>query len=913
MLVKNYYRYWAKTEKIGGDDAVSYHLLPYHCLDVAAVGAIYLAEHPFFRDLFSQALGLEPGLFCRLSSFFLALHDLGKFTLSFQAQAPEVYRELRGRLPEALASERHDNLGLLLWKEKVSEALHCKGIFSASGSHARNSPWLVWAEAVTGHHGQPPRDRRKQGVGRLRLNRFVESEDEGVATLFAEEVGAFFLDEPVSAPGDLKERLGRASWWLAGLTVLCDWLGSNRHYFAMHQSAMPLEEYWNSIALPSAGNAIRESGVLPAKSAVHLPFGELFSELSQFPPTPLQELAGATTLGDGPQLFIIEDVTGAGKTEAALTLVNRLMAEGAASGLYMALPTMATADAMYSRVGNVYSRLFDSEDSPSLVLAHGSRMLNRDFRASFERPPAAVSRYAQGEESASAFCARWLADNKKKALLADCGVGTIDQALMAVLYARHQSLRLFGLTRKVLLVDEVHACDDYQLRLLETLIGAHAAAGGSTILLSATLPGNMRQALARAYRQGIGLDVPELTAQEYPLLTQVGPFEFLEQAVATRPSVQRQVKVRLVHSLEEAEDYLIAASEAGRCGCWIRNSVADAAATSRALDERMKENVDLFHAQFALVDRLKREADVLDRFGKRSVAGQRAGRLLVASQVVEQSLDLDFDVLVTDLAPIDLVIQRAGRLQRHVRDGEGNPTEGARDGREAPEIIVVAPPPVNEPDVDWLESLLPRTARVYPDHYRLWLTARRLQDAGAVRMPEDARSLVEAVYGAQVGPEPAGLTRSSREATGDALNKRGQALQNSIRIDDGYRRNSARDWWEDTLTPTRLGDPSVTLRLARWEGQVLKPWAPDAEDAGDAWRLSEVSVPLHWIGEGAAPADPGARAAVEFALESMPDKGRWCVVVPMEERGEGEWVGRTVGEPNTSCTLVYTDEGLTKE
>lgn len=905
-----YFRYWAKADS--AKDKNCYHLLPYHSLDVAAVGSAFLEEHPFFADLFSTALGLERERFTSLTRYFLALHDLGKFTRAFQAQVPELYRKLRSREPREDGHERHDNLGLLLWQEVLSEALAQAGLLPTTEVDpllGGDDPWQNWMEAVTGHHGQPP-----NASSRKILSWYLDNpEDIEAATRFALDAGALLLSGPVENGEELGERIGRASWWLAGLTVLCDWLGSNRYYFRMHGDPVPLEAYWERVALPNARRAVRESGVLPAKGSPELSFSQLFRELDSFAPTPLQKLAGEVPLQSGPHLFIIEDVTGAGKTEAALTLVNRLMAGGSASGLYMALPTMATADAMYGRVGEVYHRLFDRDSHPSLVLAHGARRLNRDFRNSFERPPAEAAAYADGEEAASAFCTRWLADNKKKALLADCGVGTIDQALLAILYSRHQSLRLFGLTRKVLLVDEVHACDDYQLRLLETLISAHTAAGGSTILLSATLPAERRQKLSRAFREGMGLEAPTFERDDYPLLTHVGPFNREEYPVATRASVQREVKVRFVHSLDEAESYLVEVAKAGRCGCWIRNSVVDAAEAWRGLATVIPEDkLELFHARFALGDRLERERRVLRHFGKHSDAGIRAGRLVVATQVVEQSLDVDFDVLVTDLAPVDLLIQRAGRLQRHIRDSEGNPKLEGADGRSAPELVIVAPPGVDEPDAKWLEALLPRTQYVYPNHYHLWLTVLRLGKIGAIRMPEEARDLIEGVYGEEAEPHPPGLAKNYQEAVGSGLNKRGQALQNAIRLEDGYHRNSSRDWWEDTVTPTRLGDPSVTLRLARWNGDELEPWEQGVEDLGDAWRLSEVSVPLYWVGESPQAADAVQRKAIEKAREMMPDKGRWCVVVPMVPDDERRWLGTLNNKDGESVSLVYEESGLSR-
>merc|ERR1712023_293119 len=196
----------------------------------------------------------------------------------------------------------------------------------------------------------------------------------------------------------------------------------------------------------------------------------------------------------GPQLFVLEDVTGAGKTEAAMTLVHRLLEHGQARGVYFGLPTMATSNAMYGRVADIYRRWFDEQQVPNLVLAHGARHLNTDFAHSVVSEQARDHAYGDGEQTASAACNQWFADSRKKALLADVGVGTV-----------HQALRLIGLANKVLVVDEVHACDDYMAGLLEAILQAHAQQGGSAILLTATLPHSMKRNLVAAYQKGRGL------------------------------------------------------------------------------------------------------------------------------------------------------------------------------------------------------------------------------------------------------------------------------------------------------------------------------------------------------------------------------------------------------------------------
>ena len=249
--------------------------------------------------------------------------------------------------------------------------------------------------------------------------------------------------------------------------------------------------------------AVRESGIVPAAATGRLGYDALVGP--QVTPSPMQEWARDVPLPDGPALFIVEDETGSGKTEAALMLAHRLMASGRADGFYMALPTMATANAMFDRLGRAVRHLFTPDANPSLALAHGARGLHHGFRAARAKWGRTGAPYGNGGEAdiaASTACAEWIADDRRRTFLADAGAGTVDQALLAVLPARHQSLRLLGLAQRVPIIDEVHACDAYMRREIETLLTFQAALGGSAVLLSATLPAGYRQSLADALREG---------------------------------------------------------------------------------------------------------------------------------------------------------------------------------------------------------------------------------------------------------------------------------------------------------------------------------------------------------------------------------------------------------------------------
>lgn len=904
------YRYWGKARP-AAEGGPQWHPLVYHSLDVAAVGKVLLELHPSWCKNFAEHLGIKEDIFTEWAVFFLALHDLGKFAEVFQSSLPELFRQLRQRDALCHMNERHDSLGFLIWEQRLGKMLQDQDWFGLGNSGNEWGHWQRvfshWMQTVTGHHGQPPKRQGKNNLNLLLKNHFTD-EDCHVAGLYMHRVADLLLKTTCQqslrvSPRNLYKQILPTSWWLAGFAVLCDWIGSNQHYFHYIDEAMDLAVYWENHAFPRAREAVAASGVLPAKAASGRDPREPFRYITV--PTPLQTLAANLPLADIPQLFILEDVTGAGKTEAAIMLVHRLMTEGRAEGAYMGLPTMATANAMYKRMAAVYRQLFADKTSPSLVLAHSARRLSDAFRHSIldEQAPPDIN-YTTGEETATAQCTAWLADHRKKALLADIGVGTIDQALLGTLYSRHQSLRLLGLDRKVLIVDEVHACDAYMHRLLQTLLTFHAAAGGSAVLLSATLPQGMRQELVVAFCEGSGRPMPTLDKNDYPLLTHIGEGPDWEYPVDTRPEVQRTVQVRLMDDPQAIYDYVLQSAAQGRCVCWVRNSVADAIEAYEGLrNSPSPDDLLLFHARFAMGDRLAIENRVLSSFGKESKMEDRVGKVLIATQVVEQSLDLDFDVMISDLAPVDLLIQRAGRLCRHSRYVSGNPIENGPDQRGVPVFTIFAPQPVDAPDEQWFASMFPRAAGIYPDHGQLWLTARLLQKLGRIRMPDDARELIEEVYGEEAQEAiPEGLMERNYAALAEQMSNSALARQNSLCLEEGYVTPTL-NWWDDTQTPTRLGEPVVTVRLARWEGDRLHPWC--AEDRRFAWQLSEVSVRRSLLATEVEPDSQERKRAIEDAKACMPDRGKWSVLIPLDLTEDDVWTGSGRNEKGETVGILY--------
>ena len=710
-----------------------------------------------------------------------ALHDLGKINAAFR---------------DMLTENKTQDCGTH-WE--VTEVLltHHDDLLKPLGLDQKRRKWLY--AAVAGHHGRPP---KKSGDQLCRMQ--AAAGPQAVADS-AEIIRAFFDLWPGAALDDRpRERVRALSWWLPGFITAADWIGSDADWFPGVPPGPDLPVYL-SRARARATKAVRCAGLDPVRPAKGSIIGRA--------PRPMQQAVADLGLPDGPVLALIEDGTGSGKTDAALILAQRMMQAGKGRGMYFALPTMATSDAMFARLHPEMERLF--KQRPSLTLSHRRAVLSKEYRD-----------IAQATERSEheAGPTEWLADSRRRALLASVGVGTIDQALLAVLKARHGPLRLFGLSSKILIVDEVHEVGEpYMAELLATLLQAHRQNGGSAILLTATLPLEQRDKLLGAWGAGPPQKVP------YPALTIAGKEPV---PVAAMQDQRGPVQVERLSDGEDALDLLVEEARRGSACVWVRNAVDDAIKASDALRNRGITG-DLLHARFTLTDRMAHQEAALARFGKDGLG--RAGHILVATQIVEASLDLDFDVMVTDLAPVASLIQRAGRLWRHmdIRPAHSRTVHG-------PVLHVLSPDPDRVTDACWLHQVLDKGAWVYPVDQQ-WRTASALFAAGAIKTPDGLRHLIDQVYGEVEPSVPTVLEAAERERMGGAMAAQNQALLNRIDLDGDYRSGGA--YAEDRDYPTRLGIEQQVLVLARWEDNGLLPWAFDVDRTeAELWMLSEVSA-----------------------------------------------------------------------
>jgi CRISPR-associated endonuclease/helicase Cas3 len=727
--------YWGKTNQ--GE----FHRLLYHVLDVTACAIRLIERSDRLSGVLSRHLPLSRPELTNLLAWAALLHDLGKLSPAFQHQSPQTSRIADqlgvGKIDHAY-DVRHDSLGWELWQELSARANFHPLEIDAMDALMR---------CATGHHGKPP-SSVSNGT-RIRFSRYFTATDiEAGQELLQWGLTRF---RPVF-PG--ASALENVSWWIAGVITLADWLGSSIEWFPYCKEELVADEYLSG-ALLKADRAIDESGVVMPTAA--RTFGDLFAG---YTPTPVQQAVLGLPLEHRPFFLAIEETTGGGKTEAAL-------AAAAGSSFYFGLPSMATANGLWRRVKALQGQQ---------ALLHGKSWLMPD---AMDRATA------------------WLNDSGRKALLADIGIGTVDQAMIGAMYAKYGTLRLAGLAGKTLIIDEVHAYDIYMKRILQVLIEMQGKSGGSVILLSATLPLSHRRDYASAWCQGAGIPVPDFAMTGFPLISFVdsdgGVVERddLKSRYQEQGDSGRRLSIEHVSTTSEVIDRIRAETATGKCVAWIRNTVGEATDAYDVL-KALGADVMLFHSRFVAGDRVDIENRVIEAFGKESTAGARKGKILVATQVIEQSLDLDFDFMVTDLCPVDLLIQRAGRLHRHASRGD----------RGCPVLLVHAPAWTDDPSPDWMRSWSRGAAFVYGDHGALWNTLRLI--GSGFTLPGDSRKLVEGVYAAP--DAPAGLLVQTNAYAGRQLAQSAQGGMSAINPKLPYQAEGV-PMWNDIVAPTRLGEP----------------------------------------------------------------------------------------------------------
>lgn len=899
MIEKNipeYLNFWGKARS-EQEMQVSMHPVAYHCLDVAAVAE--QLQHLRHQEInrICKKFDIQHKEFITLNSFLIALHDIGKFSRTFQGLVAEQWPQNLGDQVILDPNTSHWQLSYeLLLNSTINEKLN-QAINPASETGLN---YLL--AAVSGHHGRPPANPAGINLNRRQICSICKTQAEA----FLDDWLAH-LPPPRQCSWLTEETARELSFWLSGLTNTADWIGSNQRIFKFVKNDISLAEYWKVFAQPQAKEAIAITGLSPATPVKGASLKTIFNIEA---PRPMQAELEALVLPDGPVLVVIEDATGSGKTEAATLLAQKMMQNGKGGGLYFALPTMATANAMYQRMAENFRNLFEPQTAPSLALAHGKKELMLESFKSLNMPEASDKGAQRTDvlQSLIADCADWIADDRRKTFFAQIGVGTIDQALMAILPVKFQALRLWALSDRILVIDEAHAYDTYMTKELENLLKFHAVNGSSAIILTATLTQQQRENLVSAYVQGLkkGKDGNasheqdiEQPSMSYPLVTIVS--QSSKETIATIPPASHTIRAVSINRLS-TEDEAIAkikqAAEQGAAVAWVRNAVDDGIRAYELLKAEGVQ-VDLFHARFIMGDRQLREQDALSRFGANANDTSRAGRVLVATQVIEQSLDLDFDLMLSDLAPIDLLIQRAGRLWRHMhlRPAEKRPIDG-------PMMHILSPDPSKVESAKWLHQLDFRGRYTYPNHALLWRTAHKLFEQRCINIPTDLRPFLEYVYSdPPANDTPSCLEEYDREAEGNEWGDSSFAKLNILDLDMGYTLQGK--WRDDEPTPTRLGETTYTLRLAKINSKnQLEPFFHSKQNSLQSWSLSEIAVRQSML-KGLQPEEAWL-PAIELAKKSWPKSQRYNLLVPVDCQGV-----LLLDYPNEkSNRLVYGPTGL---
>lgn len=633
-------KYWAKTTSEGKTGISVYE----HMVDVGCVASCIAEMSQEFLKRF-HVRASEVGTFA-------ALHDIGKISPGFQRKC-EAWLEENGLMKVARNG---------CWDTSM-ESDHGKVSHSAiqqfltqKGFSRKTAKFL--SAVLGGHHGRLNRPNGRglgyippKGISEAASGIDWDTERMTNAEMVWDHFGGC---NPVLAMDDEAP----AFWWLAGLTTVADWIGSNERFFP-----------------PEGRDGIRDASELAqdALDAIDfqatqfvrdLTFHDLFHNTDKpeirWNPNEMQEKTFATVTGPG--VYVIEAPMGMGKTEAALWAAYQLLVAGKANGIYFALPTQATSNRIYLRL-NEFLRRIDPEIGASRLIHGNSWLMDKDFCISPARTDAKEKWVDEARTGVDWF------SSAKRALIAPFGVGTVDQALLGVVAAKHFFVRHFALAGKVVILDEVHSYDLYTGTLIDKLITTLEDLGCTVIVLSATLTGKRRGEIVSLH--DFGEDEVNLS---YPLITGRKDGKLL-QPVAASPPESRKVKVDFIAS-DNAVEEAITLARSGGAILWIYNTVDMAQKQFQRLMELTHGEfpIGLLHSRFPFWRREKLESEWMERFGKDGKT--RCGSILVSTQVVEQSVDLDADLLITELAPTDMLLQRLGRLWRH--DQKSRPVNKAR-------------------------------------------------------------------------------------------------------------------------------------------------------------------------------------------------------------------------------------------
>ena len=783
-----------------------------HARDTAGI-LRHLAQS-WLPEAVRHTLGLEEEILYKLVTFLGMSHDGGKMTVAFQSNILRQLPEARERLQTQLVLP-----DTFLNRSATPHAMASEAILLELGC----PPGV--ASIVGAHHGKPQQDGLNDSIDEQLENHPDNYWGRGQEAIW-QAMWQEMLDNALQESGfsdvtELPTLTIPAELLLTGLLTMADWIASNTTYFPL----IPVEETGRETDYPARVERAWERLNLtaPWESPYNSMDAGTFRQRFGFLPNSLQQAVLETADKISvPGLLIIEAQMGVGKTEAALAVAELFANRCQAGGLFFGLPTQATANGIFDRLRD-WAETQSEDMVHSIRLAHGMAELNEDYRQLF--PGRAVTEEDADRENdpgSGVLVHRWFQGNRQ-ALLADFVIGTVDQLLMAALKQKHLMLRQLGLAGKVVVVDECHAYDTYMNCYLDralTWLGRYQV---PVILLSATLPARRRAELVNAYLGGQAAEGGWQTSRGYPLLTWTDGGQVCQRTV---PLMEAGRTVQVAPVTEDRLPALLREKLAqGGCAGVIVNTVRKAQAVAAQLRQALPGyEVFLYHAQFLMPDRAEKERTLLRRLGKHSTRAERDRLIVVGTQVMEQSLDIDLDFLVTELCPMDLLLQRIGRLHRRV------------DRTDRPLPLQTAQCAVLGTGG---ESFDAGSKAVYGE-WLLWRTRQLLPQA--VALPQDIPQLVQDTYGWEekdVLPQDAESLRRREEYLALQRSQQGRAENFAIPLPDespDFPELNVLDNWMSGeqagseaagRAAVRDGDPSVEvlIMVRRADGSVhFLPW-----------------------------------------------------------------------------------------
>lgn len=805
----------AKSDRENGNDWLPFWM---HSFDTAGIME-KLAQKRLpesISDYLCAECGGREKLFSTLK-FCALVHDIGKLTIVFQSRIYDAvdFSPFADcvELPKSGSLVNASDTPHALASEAILLKLGCReGVASIAGAHhGRPSAWADVRDQISGACTAVENFYGKRG----KYRQLFES-------LWKEWIDFSLECAGFSELSDLPDMAVPAQVVISGMLVTADWIASNTTYFPLISADQKgefgdypkrIENAWTTIGFPNMWESKARFGL----------DDEAFKERFGFLPNPTQaDIISTATDAESSGIYIIEAPMGLGKTEAALALSEILAARAGAGGMFFGMPTQATSNGIFPRLEKWAGGLAEDEQTLlAIKLAHGNAALNEDYRELF------TGHSNLNIESDSGLIVHDWFSGRKQTLLSDFVIGTVDQLLMAALKQKHVMLKHFGLSGKVVVVDECHAYDAYMSQYLDMAIKWLGIYKVPVIILSATLPEKRRAELIEAYTDSekrrakhTEAHVDKTIADEawkhslaYPLLTYTENNAVKQKALAF-DGENKEVSVRRIIRDEVAATAGYAV-ERGGCVGVIVNTVRKAQEIAAELQSAFpKAEVIIMHAQFIMTDRAKREEQILKRVGKHSTPESRRGLIIVGTQVLEQSLDLDFDLMITELCPMDLLLQRTGRLHRH--------------NRVRPQGLETACCFVLDETDDSFDS---GSAAIYGE----WLLMRtRALLPNKLTIPSDIPLLVQQTYDETNNEMLGELTEGMKKAQEEnklRTGKKRRSAENYLISKPSNKKGKCLDGWLDNdIKPNneqtgekavRDGDPSVDVIALMRDGEGL--------------------------------------------------------------------------------------------